>query len=111
MMNIIWNILLQTVFIFLVAQILPGFRIKSLKTALVVSVVYSIVNYLLGTLLVFLSAPLLFLTLGLFMIVVNAILLKITDLILSDFKINGTFTLLLAAVLISVGNSVLRWIF
>ena len=111
MSKIIWNILLLSVVIFVVARILPGIRLKSFGTAIIVAVVYSLINFMLYKLLVFLSLPLMFLTLGLFVIIINAFLLWLTDLLIEDFEIKGFGTTFIASVLISLSNMLLQWIF
>jgi putative membrane protein len=111
MLTILWNILLLSVAVFVVAQILPGVRIKGFGTAVVVAVVYSVINFLLYRILVFLSFPLMIVSLGLFAIIINAFLLWLTDLLIEDFEIRGFGTTIIASILISLSNMVLRWIF
>lgn len=110
-MSIIWNLLLLSVAIFIVAQVMPNIRIKSFGTAIIVAIVFSVINLLLGWLLVLISFPLMIITFGLFKFVINAFLLWITDLLIDDFEIKGVVPLLIAAFLISVIDSLLKWIF
>lgn len=111
MINILWNILLLSVAVFLVAQLLPGIRLKNFGTAIIVAIVYSLINYLIGWLLEFLTLPLIFITFGLFKFIINGFLLLITDKVMEDFEIDGIGTTFLAAFLITVVDSILRWIF
>ncbi|MFQ5709132.1 MAG: phage holin family protein [bacterium] len=111
MMHIIWNLLLLSVAIFVVAQLLPGIRLKNFGTAIVVSVVYSIINLLLFRVLTFLSFPLIFVTFGLFVIIINAFILWLTDQLIEGFEIKGFGTTIIASILISVSNMVLKKIF
>ncbi len=108
---IIWNLFLLSAAVFMVSKFLPGIRIENYGTAVIVAVVYSIINLLFGWLLVFLSLPLILITFGLFNFVINAIMLWITDKIIDGFEIEGAGTTLLASFLISVTFSVLRFIF
>ncbi len=110
-MHFLWNIILFSIAVFLVASLLPGIRLKNFGTAVIVALVYSIVNFLIGWLLVLISLPFIIITLGLFMFVINAVMLWITDQFMEDFEIDGIGTTLLAAFLISVTDSILRWIF
>ncbi|MFC1886204.1 phage holin family protein [Thermodesulfobacteriota bacterium] len=110
-MSILWNILLLGVAVFAVSRILPGIHVKHFGTAIVVAVVYSLINFLIGWLLVAISIPFIFITFGLFKLVINAFLLFLTDQLMDDFKIEGLSTTLLAAVLITIIDSVLRWVF
>ncbi len=109
-MHILWNLLLMSIAVFLVAELLPNIRLKNFGTAIIVAIVYSVINFLVGWLLVFLALPLLFLTLGLFKFVINALLLWLTDLFIEDFEIKGFGTTLLAAVLITIFSSFFGWI-
>ena len=107
----IYNLLILSVAIFLVAQLLPGFRIKGVWTAVVVALVYSTINYFTGWLLALLTFPLMIVTFGLFKFVINAFLLWITDKLMEDFEINSLGTTLVAACLITLVDSLLHWIF
>ncbi|MCB0284017.1 MAG: phage holin family protein [Calditrichaeota bacterium] len=110
-MHALWNILLLSVVIFAVSKILPQIHIKSFGTAIIVAIVYSIINFLIGWLLMLISLPAIFVTFGLFTFVVNAFLLWITDKIIDDFKIDNFTATLIAAFLITVFYALLRWIF
>ena len=110
-MSFLWNLLLLSVAVFIVAKTIPGIHIKNFGTAIGIAVVYSIINFLLGWLIMALTLPFLFITFGLFKFVINAFLLFITDKLLDDFRIDGLMTTLAAAVLITVVDSILRWVF
>jgi len=110
-MHYLWSFLLLSVAIFIVANFMPGIKIKSMGTTLLVALVYSLVNFLLGWLLRFLALPFIFITFGLFNFVVNAVILWLTDVLMDDFEIDGLLNTLIAAFLITVINSGLRWLF
>ena len=111
MIHILWNILLLGVAVFLVAEFMPGIRLKNFGTAIIVAIVYSLINLLIGWLLVFLSLPLMIITFGLFKFVINGFLLLLTDKVMEDFEIDGIGTTFLAAFLITLVGSLLQWIF
>ena len=96
--------------VFIVAQILPGVRVRSLLTAVGVAVVYGILKFFTYWILVVLSLPFLVLTLGLFLIVINAFLLWITDKLIDGFEIKSFGYTILASVLISLFDLLLRWV-
>lgn len=110
-MATIVNILLLSVAVFVVSKIMPTIHIKNFGTAVIVALVYSVINFLIGWLLLFLSLPFIFITFGLFKFVVNAILLWLTDKAIDDFEIDGLGSTLIAAFLITITDSLLRWIF
>ena len=104
------NILLLAVVIFLVARLLPGVHLKGFGTAIVVALVYSVINLFIGWLLVLLTLPVVILTFGLFKFVINAFMLWITDKLIDNFEIEGFGTTLIAAFLITIVDALLRWI-
>ncbi len=107
-MRTVLSLALLSGVIFGIARILPGIRINSYTTALIVAVVYSILNYLFFWLLAIISLPVMVLTLGLFTFVINAGLLWITDKLIEDFEIKDTLTLFIAAFLITLGRWLIR---
>lgn len=104
------NILILSAAVFLVARMLPGIRVKNFITAIVVAVVYSVINFFTGWLLVLLTLPFIILTFGLFKLVINAFLLWLTDLLIEDFKIKDLLTTFMAATLITLVDSLVKWI-
>ena len=104
------NLLILSVAVFVVAQVLPGIRIRNFLTAVVVALVYSVINFLTGWLLVLLTLPLMLVTFGLFKLVINAFLLWITDKLIADFEIKDFVTTLVAAMLITLVDSGIRWL-
>src|SRR4051794_5896485 len=97
-----------TLAILLLARVLPGFRIRTPATALIVAVVFSLLNWSLGwfiKVLLFLPA---ILTLGLLFLIlpfiVNGIVLWLTDKFLHAFEIEDKRTLWMAAAVITLVN-------
>jgi putative membrane protein len=97
-----------------VSKLLPGFRVGSFGTALVVAAVYSVLylvlHFILFQVLWILTIPLVVLTLGIIFFVVNAVVLWLTDKLVQDFDIDRTATLLMAAVLLTIANWIIRFI-
>ena len=110
-MHLLWNLLILSVAIFLVAKLFPAIHLKNFGTAIIVAVIYSLINVLIGWLLTLITLPLIIITFGLFKFVINAFLLWITDKILDDFKIDSFGMTLVAAFLITIIDSVLKWMF
>jgi putative membrane protein len=96
------------------SKILPGFYVRSFGSALVIAAVYGILHMILHFILfrVFwiLTIPLVILTVGLIYFVVNAVILWLTDKLVEDFHVESTGILLLAAVLLTVVNGLIRLI-
>lgn len=107
---IVLNIVILSVAVFLAANFLPGIKIKNFMTAVIVAVVYSIINFLLGSILVILSLPFMIITFGLFKLAINTFLLWLTDKLIKDFEIKDLFTTFVAAMLITIVDSLIKWI-
>ena len=108
MMRFLISIALNTVALLIVNQIFESFYIAGIGTAILASVVLALLNAILKPILVVLTLPITILTLGLFLIVINAITLMAAQaLIGSTFVIEGFGTAIIASILISIINLVL----
>jgi putative membrane protein len=97
------SLLLGGLAFLIVARVLPGFRLRGgFGSAVLVAFVYGVIKSLLWKLLVILSLPLVLVTLGVFIFIINAFLLWLTDKILRRMEVRGFGTLILAAFLLSV---------
>ncbi|HAK52089.1 MAG TPA: phage holin family protein [Gammaproteobacteria bacterium] len=105
------HFLLLGAVIFALAEILPGLHVEGYGTALVVAVVYGLINVTLGTVLMFFALPFMILTVGLFKLVINTFLLWITDQLIEDFEIEDLGTTFIAAILITLSDTMLAWMF
>ena len=110
-MEIIIKILINGLAVFLTAYLLRGVSIKNFGHALLVAVVLAIVNAILKPILVILTIPITILTLGLFILVINALLIMLVDAILSGFKVKNFWWALLFSIILSIINGILSWIF
>jgi putative membrane protein len=96
-------LLLSGVGILVVARIVPGFHLRGgLGSAMLVGLVYGLLKALFQTALIILSAPLVIATLGLFILIINAFLLWLTDKLMSRLTITSIGSLLLGALLLSL---------
>ncbi|QCJ44077.1 phage holin family protein [Bacillus sp. S3] len=86
-----------------------SFQLTGFWAALQASVLLSILNVLVRPLLILLTLPVTVLTLGLFLFVINAITLELTDYLMGDaFEINGFGMALFFAVLMSLVNIMIQ---
>jgi putative membrane protein len=110
-MELLLHWLLLAVAVYVIAAIMPTIHIDKPLTALIVAIVYSIISFILGWFLVLISLPFMLITFGLFKLVINAFLLWITDKLVPGFKIDGFGSTLIAAILITVIDNLLRMAF
>ena len=111
MIDLILHLLCLGAVIFFLAKSLPGVHVESYGTAVLVAVVYGLINVTLGTLLKLLGLPFVIITLGVFLIIINTFLLWMTDQFLEDFEIEDLGTTFIAALLITIADTFLAWIF
>ena len=101
------NLLINTLSIFAVAYILSGIEVDSFITALILAVVMAVLNVTLKPLLILLTIPLTVITFGLFLLVVNVLVLYAADALIDGFHIGGFWWALAFSLLVSFVNSVL----
>lgn len=82
--------------------VLPGFSVDGFQAAFISSVVLALANALLKPLLFLLTLPLTIMTLGLFLLVLNALMLWITARVVPGLHLQGAFTTLIASVILSL---------
>jgi putative membrane protein len=110
-MDLILHLLLLAATILIVAKSVPGVHVEGLGTALMVAIVYGLINLVLGSIFKILAIPFIFITAGLFLFVINAFLLWLTDQLLEDFEIEDLGTTFVAAFFITIADTLLSWIF
>lgn len=102
MISLLITWVLSALCLFLTAAIVPKFKIQSFGSAMWAAVVVGFFNMWLTPLLLFLSIPITFITLGLFVFVVNAAVLKLAAKILKGFDIEGWLPAILGAIVLAV---------
>ena len=100
-MNILLRILISAVAVLLTSYLLPGVHINSFLSALIVAVVLAILNGILKPVLIVLTIPITILTLGLFLLVINALIILIASSVISGFYVDGFWWALLFSIILS----------
>jgi len=93
--------LINALAVYATAHILDGIHIKSFGAAIAVALVLGLINTLVRPILLFFSFPFIILTLGLFLLVVNALLLQFAAVLVSGFAIDGFWWAVAGSVVIS----------
>lgn len=96
------SLLLSALAVFVTAYILPGVRVDSFVSALVMAVVLGLVNTFLKPILVLLTLPINILTLGLFLLVINAVVVMIAAALTPGFTIDNLLWALVFSVVVSI---------
>jgi putative membrane protein len=101
--SILLRLLLITAAVWVVAEVVPGITVRGEPVDyLVVAVVFALVNLLVKPVVKLLSLPFILLTLGLFLLVVNAAMLGLTALLTDRLSVDGFGAAILGALLISI---------
>jgi putative membrane protein len=102
MFRILIHWLVNATAVYVTAHMLPGIGIKSFGAALIVALVLGLINVLIKPVLVFFSIPFLIVTLGLFMLVINALMLQLASLLVDGFAVQSFWWAMLGSLCISV---------
>ena len=92
------------------AAIVPGFRVRGFFAALVATFLIGLANYLVWPILFFFTLPFTIITLGLFVFVVDAIILRLVAALMKDFEITGWLSAIAGAVILSLMSSALHYL-
>lgn len=93
-----------------VGWVIPGITISNFTTALIAAVVIALINVFIKPALVFLTLPINILTLGLFILVINAVLFMFVAYLVPGVQVNGFLSAFLGALLLSIISLALSWI-
>jgi len=99
---------LSAIALLIVADVVPGFHIRGLGSALLAAAVIGLVNGTLGLILKIISLPLIILTFGLFLLVVNALMLEFASVFVPGFVVNGFAPAFWGSVVLSLLHLVVR---
>ena len=110
-MGLIAQLLLTALATYFAAWITPGVDITNFWSAIVVAIVLTLLNTFIKPILEFISIPVTFLTLGLFILVINAVIILIASYFVGSFHVSGFWTAMLFSVIFSVISWILEAIF
>ncbi len=102
MISVLVGWILLTIAILLVANLLPGVRVRNLSSAIIAAAALGILNAVVRPILAILTLPLTIITLGLFLFVLNALMFQLAAALVPGFEVKSFWTALLAALIISV---------
>lgn|SRR5690606_24947550 len=106
-MKLILRILLSALAVVILAKILPGIGVDSYMTAIIVAIVLSLLNLIVRPILVILTLPVTILTLGLFLLVINAIIILLAANLIDGFGVDSIWWALLFSLLLSFLQAIL----
>lgn len=101
------KILLTAFVVIILATILPGISVTGYTSAIIVAIVIAILNMIVRPLLIFFTLPATLITFGLFIFVINAVIILLADKLIDGFAVSGFFAALFFSILLSFFRSIL----
>jgi len=106
-MKTLFNLVLSTVAVLAAAYIIQGVHVDGFLTALVVAIVLGLINTFVKPIVQVLTLPINFLTLGLFSLVITALMIMLADALIPGFTVTGFIPALLFGILLSLVSTIL----
>ena len=101
-MSFLVRILTTTLAILLVTKLMPGVSVDSVYTAIILAMVLAVLNVFVKPVLIFFTLPITIFTLGLFLLVINALMILIASHLVEGFKVHGFWSALFFSIVLSL---------
>ena len=106
-MKFLLRLLLTALAVVILSKVLSGINVDSYSTAIIVAIVLGLLNFLVKPLLVILTLPITIITLGVFLLFVNAIIILLADYFIPGFSVANIWWAVLFSLLLSFLQSIL----
>ncbi len=106
-MKIILKVLLTAIAVVILAKLLPGIEVNGYTSAIYVAIVLGLLRIFVRPLIILFTLPITIITLGLFLFVINAIIILLADKLVDGFTVSGFGYALLFSLLLSFLQSIL----
>lgn len=106
-MNFLGKILLSSIAVIIASYLIPGIYVDNFFAAVIIAVILSLLNVTIKPLLIVLTIPLTILSLGLFLLAINAVIVLIAGAIVPGFEVDGFWWALVFSLVLSITNSLL----
>lgn len=107
-MSLILEIIISSIAVYFTAWLLPGISVKSFGSAIIVAVVLGILNAVLKPILQFISFPITVITFGLFLLVINTVIILLASAVVGSFHVENFWWALLFSIIMSIVVSILE---
>ena len=108
MWNLIMHWLVSAVSLVIVAYLIPGIQLQGVGPALIAPIVIGLVNATVGFILKIVTFPITILSLGLFLLVINALMLMFAAYLVPGFAVAGFWSAFFGAIVLSIVSMILR---
>ena len=107
-MRLILKLIVNAIAVFAAAYLLPGVQVEGFITAIIVAIVLGVLNLFIKPILVILTIPITILTLGLFLLIINALIVLLCASLVSGFEVDGVLYALLFSLVVSVISAIME---
>jgi putative membrane protein len=104
-MKLLIRIFITALLVMAIAYIMKGVVVDEFTTALTVAIVLALLNFFVKPILVLFTLPVTFFTLGLFLLVINAVIILLCDHFVDGFSVNSFWTAMLFSIVLSLSQS------
>jgi putative membrane protein len=110
MLQMLIHWVISALAVWITSRVVPGFYVRGAAAALIAAIVIGFVNATLGLFLKIITFPLTILTLGIFWLVINGIMLKLASKFVPGFDIRTFGAAFWGAIVLSLVNMLLKWL-
>ena len=111
MWNLIMHWLVSALSLVIVAYLIPGIQLQGVGPALIAPIVIGLVNATVGFIVKIVTFPITILSLGLFLLVINALMLMLAAYLVPGFAVAGFWSAFFGAIVLSIVGMILRSLF
>jgi putative membrane protein len=111
MTHLLLHWLISAVSLVIVAYLFPGIELRGLGSALIAPIVIGLMNATIGFILKIITFPITILSLGIFLLVINALMLQLASFVVPGFYVASFWSAFFGAIVLSVVSMILRSLF
>jgi putative membrane protein len=108
MVSLLLHWLISALSLMIVAYLFPGIQLQGLGAALIAPIVIGLINATIGLILKIITFPLTVLTLGIFWLIINALMLQLAAAVVPGFYVAGFLSAFFGAIVLSIVSMILR---
>lgn len=111
-MNLLIRLVINAVALWVAGMLIDGITLgtENIPQLLIIALVFGLINAIIRPLVKMISLPIIFLTLGLFALVINALMLMLTGAVMDGLAVDGFIPAFLGSIVISVVSTVAGWV-
>ncbi len=106
-MKLLIRILVTSLLVMILSYLIKGVVVDEFTTALTVAIVLALLNFFVKPILIIFTLPVTIVTLGLFLLVINALIIMLCDHFVTGFSVSSFWTALFFSILLSISQSLI----